>query len=80
MDKNTCKHLSRIGDNYGESCADCGTQLSGFGYGGWFGRNMTGRETCIHLWSPMGEVYTEGVNTTQHEVCIYCEEWRTVMA
>lgn len=66
MDTKECKHLRRVGDNYGESCQDCGKQLSGFGYGGWFGRNMTGHEQCIHLWSSMGE----------WEICIYCEEMR----
>ena len=32
-----CQHRRKIGDNYGETCLDCGKQLSGFGYGGWFG-------------------------------------------
>lgn len=63
-----CKHLSRVGDNYGESCAGCGKQTRGYGYGGWFGRNITGNETCIHLWSPMGE--------SGAEVCVYCEAWK----
>jgi hypothetical protein len=61
-----CKHLSRVGDNYGMSCMDCGKQLSGFGYGGWFGMNLTGKTTCIHLWSPMGEGGAA--------ICVYCEE------
>lgn len=61
-----CQHLSRVGDNYGESCADCGEQLSGFGYGGWFGQNVDASAKCIHLWSPMGESW----------VCTYCEEWK----
>ena len=62
---NDCKHLSRVGDNYGESCADCGKQMSGYGFGGWFGINITGKEKCIHLWAPMGEGGAK--------VCIYCE-------
>jgi hypothetical protein len=73
-----CKHLSRIGDNYGESCIDCGKQLSGLGYGGWFGMNLTGEIICVHLWSHVGEDHVEGVNRIRHEVCVYCEEWREV--
>jgi hypothetical protein len=73
---NNCQHLRRVGDNYGESCADCGKQLRGYGYGGWFGVNLTGTEKCIHLWSRVGEDYVEGVNRIRHEVCVYCEEWR----
>jgi hypothetical protein len=65
---NDCQHLKRIGDNYGESCQDCGKQLSGYGWGGWFGSRLTGRETCIHLYAPMGE---EG----SPRVCIYCERF-----
>jgi hypothetical protein len=45
-----CDHTRRIGDNYGVSCQDCGLALEGFGYGGWFGSNLTGREHCIHAW------------------------------
>lgn len=63
-----CKHTKRVGDNYGESCADCGKQLSGYGYGGWFGRFIAGNEKCIHLFAPM---YDGGP-----KVCIYCEVWK----
>ena len=63
---NDCKHLSRVGDNYGESCQDCGQQLSGFGFGGWFGANITGNERCIHSWTPA---------STDVRYCIYCEQW-----
>lgn len=62
---NECKHLSRVGDNYGESCADCGKQLSGYGYGGWFGRELRENVSCIHVFSLMGE--------SGAEICIYCE-------
>lgn len=68
MTINLCNHRNRIGDNYGESCYDCGKQLSGYGYGGWFGRNLT-KQTCIHLWSPCGNM----------EVCIYCESMRPLV-
>jgi hypothetical protein len=62
-----CDHLRKVGDNYGESCADCGEQLSGYGYGGWFGININGNRTCIRLFSPVGD---DGA-----KICIYCEEW-----
>jgi hypothetical protein len=63
-----CKHLHRVGDNYGESCADCGKQLSGYGWGGWFGRNLTNPlPVCIHLFAPL---FGEGGPM----VCIYCEQ------
>lgn len=64
-----CKHLNRVGDNYGESCRDCGAQLSGYGWGGWFGRNLTEERTCIHLWSPVGD----------GKICIYCQAWSEVL-
>jgi hypothetical protein len=66
-----CKHLNRIGDNYGESCSDCGKQLSGYRWGGWFGRNLGGTESCIHLWSPAGDT------PDTPRVCIYCQKWET---
>lgn len=68
---NTCPHYNKVGDNYGWTCNDCGKIVAGFGYGGWFGRNLTGFETpqeCIHNFVPMGD---DG-----DEVCIYCETWR----
>lgn len=69
MPDNTCTHSRRIGDNYGESCADCGKQLSGYGWGGWFGMNLTGTEQCLHLWSSVSDT---------DQVCIYCEKWQKV--
>lgn len=65
----TCQHKSIIGDNYGESCRDCGKQLRGYGYGGFFGSRLSGDEKCIHLWSSMGE--------GGEEVCVYCEVFRS---
>ena len=67
-----CKHLSRVGDNYGESCVDCGAKTRGYGFGGWFGANITGTENCIHLWSPVGE--------NGAAICIYCETWKEDVA
>lgn len=69
MNENECNHASIIGDNYGSSCRLCGKQLTGFGYGGFFGRNLTGKETCIHTWSPMGE--------GGEKVCVHCEMLRS---
>lgn len=70
----TCPHNTRVGDNYGESCMDCGKQLSGYGYGGWFGSRISGTQVknpkCIHVFAPV-----EG-----GEACIYCEEWREIKA
>ena len=63
---NTCKHYRKVGDNYGVSCSDCHEQLSGFGYGGWFGKNIPESVKCIHHWMPMDD----------GEVCLYCEQWR----
>ncbi len=62
-----CDHKKRIGDNYGLTCQDCGEQLEGYGYGGWFGRNITGNRKCIHVW---------GKISAEEEQCLYCEEIR----
>lgn len=57
-----CQHLRRIGDNYGETCLDCGEVLAGFGY--W----AEGSSRCVrHVFMPDG---------ADGEVCIFCEEWR----
>lgn len=55
-----CQHKSIIGDNYGDSCGQCGKQLSGYGWGGWFGSNLTGNEVCIHVYDRSG-------------ICAYCQ-------
>lgn len=65
-----CEHLNRVGDNYGESCMDCGEIIKGFGYGGWFGHYLTVKTVCIHQWLPVGD---DG-----EEVCPYCEAWRNL--
>ena len=62
-----CEHTKRIGDNYGVSCQDCGIALEGFGYGGWFGSNLTGREQCIHAWFTL---------SAGEEECLYCHATR----
>lgn len=60
-----CTHLSIRGDNYGETCNQCGEQLAGYGCGGFFGSNLTGYEKCIHVFSPM---FIGG-----GRACIYCQ-------
>jgi hypothetical protein len=63
-----CDHNKRIGDNYGVSCQDCQAVLEGYGYGGFFGRHLTGQETCTHgAWFPISETAEE---------CLYCHTTR----
>lgn len=58
-----CQHLRTIGDNYGETCADCGEPLRGFGE--W----AEGSRECLHgLWYD---------NRDGTETCGYCETTRT---
>ncbi len=53
-----CKHTSKVGDNYGISCMDCGAQLAGYGYYGDF-------PYCLHHW-------TASVDG-EYLVCYYCQ-------
>jgi hypothetical protein len=62
-----CPHLSTNGDNYGESCALCGKQLKGYGFGGWFGSNLDGTQTCIHD-------FIDLFPGTAEKVCRFCEK------
>jgi hypothetical protein len=48
IDLANCPHCCASCDNYGESCAHCGKQLKGYGFGGWFGGNLSGAERCLH--------------------------------
>lgn len=57
---NTCPHHSVVGDNYGETCADCGEVLAGYGY------FAEGSRVCKHRWLQDGNGF----------VCLYCEAWR----
>ncbi len=61
---NKCRHLREVGDNYGVSCLDCGERLSGYGYGGFFGANLTPEKECIHEFLETGDGW---------KVCIYCQ-------
>lgn len=63
---NTCQHKNRMGDNYGETCLDCGERVKGYGYGGWFGQYLVPVE-CIHLFMPAGD------DGAKFEICLYCE-------
>lgn len=58
-----CNHNRIIGDNYGETCQDCGQILSGYGYGGWFGKNLIDVKECKHKFLPYDN----------QEICIYCQ-------
>ncbi len=65
MQQMNCEHVSKIGDNYGLSCQNCGKALEGYGCGGFFGVNLTGNEKCIH-----GSWYKISDN---EEECYYCQ-------
>jgi hypothetical protein len=54
-----CEHRMIQGDNYGETCMECGEVLSGYGF--W----AEGSRDCHHKFVPSGE---DG-----YEVCPYCE-------
>jgi len=51
-----CLHRSKIGDNYGETCTECGETISGYGnfaegsrhcqHGGWF--KVEGGWQCMY--------------------------------
>lgn len=56
-----CEHRRTQGDNYGETCMDCGEVLAGYGY--W----AEGSKTCIHKFLPYDEKY---------DICSYCERTR----
>jgi hypothetical protein len=41
--------------------------LEGYGYGGWLGSNLTGREQCLHAWFTL---------SAGEEECLYCHATR----
>lgn len=47
-----CDHSLRQGDNYGETCQLCGSQLAGYGHWGEF-------DECIHLYDGGYCIYCE---------------------
>jgi hypothetical protein len=52
---------------YGVTCAECGQVLEGYGYGGFIGKNLNGKERCVHAaWYQVG-----GGGKAQ---CPYCKE------
>jgi len=67
---NNCQHLRRQGDNYGVTCQTCGAALEGYGFGGFFGSNLTGNEQCLH-----GENAWYKISAEQEE-CQYCHRMR----
>jgi len=54
-----CNHPSKIGDNYGVTCMDCGQHLEGYGHYG------KGGNPCRH-----GQTWR---NDEGLQVCVYCE-------
>lgn len=66
-----CKHPRIAGDNYGETCLECGEKISGYGYGGWFGVNFDNRLQCIHRFVAAGDGEDAG------KICIYCQMWQS---
>jgi hypothetical protein len=43
-----CQHNERMDDRCGVTCLECGQVVEGYGYGGPFGSNLTGKEQCLH--------------------------------
>jgi hypothetical protein len=56
-----CKHGHVMGDNYGETCMDCGEVVSGYGY--WAEGN---NGECIHRWVPDPD------ENDDYLVCCFC--------
>ena len=54
-----CKHSTIQGDNYGQTCLECGKVLAGFGF--WA---EGGSKDCVHEFLPNG---------FGGEICPYCE-------
>ncbi|GHB87281.1 hypothetical protein GCM10007390_48850 [Persicitalea jodogahamensis] len=60
MTINGCPHDRTQGDNYGQTCVDCGQVLGGYGFWG------EGRKTCLHRFvSSHDPKYVE---------CLYCQK------
>lgn len=72
-----CRHRNTKGDNHGETCADCGDTVAGFGFGGWFGRNLetADRPKCMHLFWLNEMPDADGL---RWETCHFCEHTRPV--
>ena len=56
----SCPHSSKVGDNYGMTCADCGEVLEGYGNWG------EGSRHC------MEHRFVSNPEDT-YETCIYCQ-------
>lgn len=55
-----CNHNNIVGDNYGQTCQDCGAVLAGYGYWG-------SAATCQHQWTRDAD--------GDGQTCLYCERW-----
>lgn len=55
-----CPHDRIQGDNYGQTCQDCGQVLGGYGFWG------EGRKSCLHRFVPSAD-------PGQVE-CLYCQK------
>jgi hypothetical protein len=58
--RSDCPHNLIQGDNYGETCVDCGKVISGYGY--W----AEGSNECTHRFLPSG-------SDNERRVCVFCE-------
>lgn len=54
-----CPHNRTQGDNYGQTCRDCGQVLGGYGFWG------EGRKTCLHRFVPSAD--------PARVECLYCQ-------
>lgn len=61
-----CRLDSRMDDEYGVTCGECGQVLEGYGYSGWLGSYLTGEERCVHA---QWYVISGG-----RKACPYCRE------
>ena len=60
INNKVCTHPRIQGDNYGQTCMDCGKQIAGMGFFGEF-------PTCLHEWFDDDRDYQE---------CYYCQAIR----
>lgn len=61
----TCTHNFIIGDNYGETCGDCGEVISGYGEG-------ASQSFCDHRYVSHSQDKTD----KELQICLYCLDVR----